>query len=233
MNPMRMKRVLKPVAMVFATLVVLAGAMNFLWVLGANSKYGGGAMDGYVRDGHYYLAQHGTYTEVSKAIWQSILPHEQALFFGFPFVFACFGYIMLSGVFPILMGLRRGDAVIERVSAVEASGPILIDVNCSGSVAGVGYGFPGALGVAVHPAGLTLRVGFEPRVAILKEELRSVNVTSRLFGLIRVEIDYRSPDIQGPLKLSVSSTSDISDPIALLLESAKSRANEQRIPEVR
>lgn len=214
---MRIARVLKPMSLCFAVLMVLAGATNFVWVLGANEKYGGGALNGFVRDGHYYLAQHGSYTEVSRAIWEDIRLHELALFLGAPLVFACFAYIVLGGVSPWIMGLRRGEAVTERVHAVRASGIVLARARCSGSVAGVGLGFPAALAIELYPDGLAIRVMLEPTVAILKEELTRVELPKGRLGR-RVEIAHRSPDIQPPLTLHISQTSDLAAALGRFME---------------
>ncbi len=218
---MHIVRMLKPLSLCFAVLVVLVGAANFLWVLGANDKYGGGALNGFVRNGHYYLAQHGSYTEVSRAIWEDIRLHELALFLGWPLVFACFAYILLGGVFPRVMGLRRGEAVIERVRTVRASRVVLAQARCSGSVAGVSLGFPAALAIELYPAGLTLRVLLEPTVAILKEELTNVELPKGRISR-RVEIAHRSPDVQSPLKLNISRTSDLAVALGQFVESAGS-----------
>lgn len=196
---MRMARMLKPWSLCFAVVVVLAGAVNFLWLLAETEKARGSALHGFVHDGHYYLAQ-----------------------LSVPLVFACYAYLLLGGVFPSVMGLRRGEAVTKRVQAVRASGMVLARASCSGSVAGVSLGFPAALAIELYPDGLTLRVLLEPTVAILKEELRRVEVPKGRLGR-RVKLDYRSPDLQPPLKLSLARTSDLVVALGRFMEPTETR----------
>jgi hypothetical protein len=219
MCPMQVARVLKPLSFCVAALVVLIWVANFVWVLGANQKYGGGALNGYVRDGHYYLVDHGSYTEVGRGIWEDIQFHELVLFLGVPVDSACFLYLLLGAAFPWFAGLRRGDVVAARVRDVQASGVVLARRRCSGNVAGVALGIPGALGIEVYPAGLTLRMALEPPVAILKEELRCVTLPKRRLGGW-VEISYMSPDIYSPLRLHLSRTSKVAMALGYIMESA-------------
>jgi hypothetical protein len=212
--------VLKPLSLFLAVPVVLVGVANFAWVLGANNKYGGGALGGFVRNGHYYVGQHGGYTEVSRAIWEDIRVHELALFLGWPLVFGCFGYLLVGGIFPWIMGLRRGEVVAARVHAVRASGMVLAGARCKGSVAGVGLGFPAAIAIELYPAGLTVRVVLEPVVAILKEELTRIEVPKGRFGR-RVEITHRSSDIQSPIALNLARTNDFVTSLGRYMQSAR------------
>jgi hypothetical protein len=204
---MRIARVLKALSYYLAIVVILAGFADFAWVLGANNKYGGGALNGYVRDGHYFLGLHGDYTEVSRAIWEDIHAHEVALFLGWPLVLGCMFYLLVAGVLPWMAGLRRGEAVAARVRTVRSSGPLLARARCGGNVTGMSLGFP-VIALELYPAGLTVRVALEPVVAILREELTRVDVPKGRFGR-RVELTYRSPDIQSPLALGLSRTNEL------------------------
>jgi hypothetical protein len=220
MCPMQVARVLKPLSFCVAVLVVLVWGANFVWVLGANEKYGGGALDGgYVRDGHYYLDNHGSHTEVSRGIWEDIQNHELVFGLGTPVAIVCFVYLLVGGFFPWSVGLRRGEVVAARVQNVRSSGVILARTRCSGNVAALAMGFPSALGIEVYPAGLTFRVALEPPVAILKEELRHVTLPKRRWGGW-VEISYMSPDIYSPLRLHLSRTSDVAMALGYIMESA-------------
>ena len=112
---------LKPVSLWCAGLVVLVHTVNFFWVVGANAKYGS-ALNGFMRNGHYYLSLHGSYTEVSRALWENIQLHEVVNFLVGPFAIACTVYLVLKGYYPWALEFRRGEAVIERVRAVRVSG---------------------------------------------------------------------------------------------------------------
>lgn len=219
---MSLGRALKSLFSWLAVLVLLASAINFLWTKRLEAMYGGSALEGYVRDGHYYVMQQNTFSEVSRAVWENLRLHEQLLSPSFALAVLCWMYVLLSVVFPLLMGLRRGEAVAERVRAVEASGALIADANCAGRVAGVNFRIPFAIGVEVYPAGMTLRVMFEQKVAILKEELSSVRLPKGRFDRV-VEIDYRSADIQGPLRLALPQNSYFSQAFAQYMNSAGKR----------
>lgn len=191
---MKILRALKAMAPYLAVLITLLGIVNFFWVLRANEQYGGGALNGYVRNGHYYLAMHGTYTEVSRAIWENIRLHELGLWFGAPLVAVSFGYLMLGYVFPMVMGLRQGEVVEERVRAIQATGMLLASGTCSGSIGGVSLGGP-LIYIEVYPGGITVRPFLNQPVAILKSEMRSIKRS----GWSMVEIVCLSPDISGPI----------------------------------
>ena len=50
-----------------ALLAIVVGFINFFWFFAESAALGGDALNGYARDGHYYVASHGSYTEVSEA----------------------------------------------------------------------------------------------------------------------------------------------------------------------
>ncbi|HEY7092989.1 MAG TPA: hypothetical protein VH393_07410, partial [Ktedonobacterales bacterium] len=117
-----------------AVLITFLWAANFLWTMSLSAQYGGGALNGFVRGGRYYLSQHGTYTEVSQAIWERIRLHELGIWLGVPFVVASFSYLLFSLAFPAVVGLRQGDIVAERVQTVRSSGMRLAAKTCAGSI---------------------------------------------------------------------------------------------------
>jgi hypothetical protein len=49
--------------------VIVVGFVNFFAFIAISSALGGDALNGYARDGHYYVASHGSYTEVSQTVW--------------------------------------------------------------------------------------------------------------------------------------------------------------------
>ncbi len=59
----------------------LSGALtlfNFFAFIGIGAYFGGSAMNGYVRDGHYFLCAHGGCSEVSRSIWNYSCWHAVA-----------------------------------------------------------------------------------------------------------------------------------------------------------
>ena len=49
--------------------LILLGAVNFFSFIAMTFYLGGDAMNGMIKDGHYYLNQKGHYTETTKAIF--------------------------------------------------------------------------------------------------------------------------------------------------------------------
>ena len=114
---MKIRPQLRAIVVGLAALITLLWVANFFWTLSLGAQYGGGALNGFVRDGHYYLGQHGGYTQVSQAIWEQIRLHELGIWLGVPFVVVGFSYLLFSLAFPAVMGLRQGGSAEERVQA--------------------------------------------------------------------------------------------------------------------
>jgi hypothetical protein len=179
-----------------AALFLLLWGINLVWTLSLSAEYGGSALDGGVRNGHYYLAQHGIYTQVNQALWEQLRLHELAFRFGAPVAFLCFAYLLFLLAFPTVMGLRQGERVNERVQAVRASGLRLAAKTCAGAVGRVGLGGP-FLSIEVFPGGLTVRLIFQEPIAIRRDEVRKI-----FPELGRYVIAHSSPDIASPVILS-------------------------------
>jgi hypothetical protein len=184
---------------------LLLWGVNTVWTFSLSAQYGGSALDGGVRDGQYYLAQHGTHTQVSQAIWSQARLHEIAFRLGAPVAFFCFCYLLFILGFPAVMGLRQGSVVYDRVQAVRASGPRLAAKICAGNVGGVGLGGP-FLFVEVFLGGLSVRFIFQEPIAILKEEVRKISPE-----MGRCVIAHTSPDIASPVILSFVKGSALAD----------------------
>jgi hypothetical protein len=184
----------RPLSIALAALFLLLWAINLVWTLSLSAQYGGSALDGGVRNGQYYLAQRGTSTPVSQAIWSQIRIHELVFRFGALFAFLCFGYLLFILAVPTIMELRQGEGVNERVQAVRASGPRLAAKTCAGTIGRAGSPF---LFVEVFPGGVTVRLIFQEPVAIRKEEVRTI-----FPELGRYVIAHTSPDIASPVILS-------------------------------
>ena len=58
--------------------------LNFALFFGVALALGGDAVNGTVRDGHYYLMNHGKYTEVSRAVFRYSMVHTISVFVSFP-----------------------------------------------------------------------------------------------------------------------------------------------------
>lgn len=211
---MRVSRALRAIAPYLAALITLLWIGNFIWVLGANAVYGGGALNGFVRDGHYYVGEHGSYTEVGQAIWERIRLHELGLWLGVPVFIASFGYLLFGSVFPAIIGLRHGGVVAERIQSIRTSGIRLASGTCSGNVGGVGYGGP-FLFIEVFPGGITVRPFLQHPTAILRAELRGITVSRRrrMYTIV-----HASPDITSPIVLALSPHSELASTLGRLAQ---------------
>ena len=54
--------------LIFIPVFILA-FVNFFVFIFVDIYLGGDALNGYARDGHYFLCSHGRYTEVSQTVW--------------------------------------------------------------------------------------------------------------------------------------------------------------------
>lgn len=75
-----MKKALK----LLSTVVVVVGAVNFLWFVVESLQLGGDGLNGYVRDGHYYVSAHGVDTEVTRHDWEFSRAHALSVFVTIP-----------------------------------------------------------------------------------------------------------------------------------------------------
>jgi hypothetical protein len=87
---------------IFIPAVVLA-AVNFAAFIIINICIGGDAINGHVKDGHYFLGSHGRYTEVSRAVWTYSYYHTISMWITHSSVF------ILGAIF-----LNTGDMRIEK-----------------------------------------------------------------------------------------------------------------------
>jgi hypothetical protein len=136
-------RALRPSLPYLALLVALLWMSNFFWFIAQSQQPGGSALNGgFVRDGHYFLALHGTYTEVTQAVWERVRLHELTVWVSLPLAVASMGYWLFGFLFPKLMHLRHGPVVDGRVQSVRTSGEWLASGRCTGSIGGVSWGAP-------------------------------------------------------------------------------------------
>jgi hypothetical protein len=187
-----------------AFLITLLWMANFFWLFGESQALDGDTLNGMARDGHYYLGSHGTYREVSRAVWERLRLHELSVWLSLPPAPVCTWYWMVGHAFARMMGLHQGGAVVERVRAVRASGMRLAAGRCGGSIGGVGLGGP-FLAVGEY---MTIRLFPRRPVAILKAELTRVEGSTGLFNR-EVRITHTSPDISSPILLYISPLGDL------------------------
>jgi hypothetical protein len=218
----RVLRAMRAALPYLAALITVIGIGNFVWYLGETLQFGGSALSGFARNGHYYLALHGSYTEVSQAVWEHIRMHEISILLSVPLVIVCTWYWLVGHFFPAQMGFRQGSVVAERVRAVQASGLPLAARRCGGNISGIGLGGP-FFAVGVYPDGVTIRLFPRQPIAIRREEMIRVDTSMRRSG--RVRIVHRSPDISSPIVLYISPSRDLAGALETIVARTNHDAN--------
>jgi hypothetical protein len=86
MTPTRLRKI--------CTAVFFLCLANFFAFVIIAARIGGDALNGKMEDGHYYVANHGKYTEVSASIFQYSRTHAHSVFVTHPlaFIAAFVGY---------------------------------------------------------------------------------------------------------------------------------------------
>jgi hypothetical protein len=83
--------------------VVILAFVNFFSFIFIDLYLGGDALNGYARDGHYFLCSHGRYTEVGRAVWTYSYWHAIS-------VFITHGLVFIS----VAIFMNTGDMVLEK-----------------------------------------------------------------------------------------------------------------------
>lgn len=89
-----------PVARLFALLGAVIGLGNLFLYLLITPMIGGSAINGRVQNGHYYLSEHGHYTEVSQQLYWLNVVHGRSLLFTVPAGLMCLMWLRF---------IRQGD----------------------------------------------------------------------------------------------------------------------------
>lgn len=195
-----MRRVLGYLGLV----ALVVAALNFLWLFGESINGGGDALNGFVRDGHYYISSHGVTTEVSKATWDWSRFHSLSIFVTHPLGFVGGATFMLLIAFPAMAGgTSNAGSRARRAGWVVAGRPLMATGRCRGSTGRVRLGgaLPG-LSVRVTRRGIAVSLPFADARAILASEIRSVSWHQVLLTP-HLTISHDSPDLDSPLILFV------------------------------
>jgi hypothetical protein len=171
-----------------AMIAVVIGFANFFWFLAESTSLGGDALNGHVRDGHYYVRSHGTVTEVSQAAWYWSRSHGISVLGTHLLAMVGMGYLLFRVFFPAMLPSPSPDDA-DRLVAVRASGPEIAGGRVAGQLGDLRLSGP-LLDVAVHPGGIVLRPPFMRPVVLLADELDGVS-WDRSWGQDRLTISYR------------------------------------------
>ena len=180
-------------------LIPIAAAM-FLAFLADSTSLGGDALNGYVRDGHYFVASHGSVTEVSRSQWEWDQLLGTLMFITFPLGMASGAFLLFRHVFPAF-AISNAPAldVASLVSSVRKSGPCLASDKPGGILGDVRMS-RGLLAVDVYPAGIVLRPVLMAPQAVLASEIDSVH-PGRRFMVRVLEIDHSGRGARSPIFL--------------------------------
>ena len=192
-----------------ATAAIVIGFINFSWFIGESISMGDAAQ-GRIVDGHYFLGNKGTFTEVSKAAWDWSVFHGASIFITHPLALASMFYLSLRKAFPakmagsVAVGSELGR---QRLELVRGSGPAITEQTMGGRVGPLTMTAP-LLKIWVHPKGLIVRAMLGSEHAILAFEILGVRERQ---GFLQsgVEIPHLGLGSKSPLVLYRS----IDDPI--------------------
>ena len=188
-----------------AVTVVAVGFANFLAFFVESLALGGDALNGRVTDGHYFIASHGTYTEVTQAVWTVSRIHAIATFVSWPFVLISMAFLVFRYGFPFAMAGRASGNTDARVHAIRASGEPIWS-GWPGGIAGGVFASIGMLHAAVYPGGIVARLRFMSPFATRVEEIRSVRFGRRWLWPT-IEVEHQGIDVASPLVLYGGRTS--------------------------
>lgn len=182
-----------------AVLAVVFGFYNFFSFIAETQRLGGDALNGYVRDGHYYVSNHGRVREVTPEQWEHCRTHSLSVFASHPLAMLGMTYLLFGFVFPALIGRAQADTP-RRVEAVRASGPELASSSCQAKIGAMNI----RVRATVHPGGIVVKPMFIAPRAVLAREMRSVQRKSSF--LVRgIALQHTAPDLASPLVLRVGS----------------------------
>lgn len=200
-----------------AVLLFVLGMGNFFWFAREYGQLGGGAANGYVQDGRYFVGDRGVYREVSREAWEASQLHQSSLLISHPLAMLSAGYLLIGWFFPLGMGRARPDTP-QRIAQVRASGPPLASTWCGARLGWVNVRGP-LLKVSAHPGGVVFHSILLPTRAIPSDELLSVEYTGPRFGGMRaghLTIRHTAPDLGATVILYVSDQSELAAAIRSL-----------------
>lgn len=140
--------------MVLSLVAVVVGFTNFFWCLAESMRLGGDGLNGYVRDGHYYVSEHGVDTEVSRSEWKMSRTHALSVFLTHPLALLGMAYLLTRYVYS---SVAYGDleTMSKTVHDVRNSGPVITQARAYGS-------FPvrSQMHISLYPGGLMVKPHF-------------------------------------------------------------------------
>jgi hypothetical protein len=211
-RPLQLPAIPQSIARWLPVLIVIAlviGIGSFWWFLIDSLRLGGDALNGYARDGHYFVSSHGDDTEVAASEWIANRNLGLVAYATFPFAMLAAAILLFRYVFPFFMSGRAMYAQDQaRVEHVRRSSD-LIATSGSGGRIGEVYSSAGMLSADLYEAGVILRPVFMSKAAIPIDEIRSVHHEDR-----SLVIDHDGVEVASPIVLFVGEDSPFTQGIA-------------------
>jgi hypothetical protein len=179
-----------------ALAAVVIGSANFFWFFIESARLGGDALNGSVREGHYFVVSHGSTTEVDRATWEWSRFHAMSLFVTHPLALVGGAYLLLRVVFPLFITSGGAREARPRVELVKASGQMIAGAQCGGRLGDLSSS---SFDVLIYPAGLIVKPMLMAPVAILTSEVRAIVPGTRVLFRKGVRVDHDSPVVATPL----------------------------------
>jgi hypothetical protein len=114
-----------------AVLAIAVGMINFIWFFVESAGTGDG-LNGFVRDGHYYVSAHSVDTEVSQTAWEWSRAHATSVLITHPIAMVALFYFMFRFVMP--RGAERGAGSRPAINVPEVNGPRYRAAGVPGSI---------------------------------------------------------------------------------------------------
>jgi hypothetical protein len=173
-----------------AVLVIAVALLNFFWFM-AESVSIGTASTGRLVNGHYFLNNHGTYTEVSRDAWEWSLFHETSTFVTHLLAMVSMVYLLFRFAFPGMMGSVDPAANSAEAESIRSSAPPLAAGRTAGRIGGVTFAGP-LLAVSAYSRGILVKPVFMPERAIPLAAIRRIRIERSRLG-DRLAVDYLGP----------------------------------------
>lgn len=220
---------MRTVAAGLALVLFVLGIANFIWLFAESSALSGDGLNGYEKDGHYYVMSHGTATEVSREDWQHSRLHVLSLCITHPLAMAAAAYLLFQIVFPLVLYRASRETLAQTAQLVRQSGPPLATAWSSARIGSLNFRGP-LLQIAVYPGGFWLQPLLMAACAIPTAEIRAVTRRGGLLG--GLEISHTSRQIAGPIIVYCDAQSALGQALRTLVGQAPTPSERptQRLP---
>jgi hypothetical protein len=192
---------------IVAALVVALSVYGLVVYVDETQRLGGDALNGYVQGDHYYVGNHGRYTEVTAEQWELSRGHAIRMFVMQPLALLAMGFLVLGVIVPSTVG-RPSSEARERVHKLVTSGPLLGSARCRARIGRAKL----PVRVAVHPAGIVVHPMWMQERAIASAEISAVRKREGLF-VAGLEIEHRGVDLASPILLRLDASSPVATAI--------------------